>query len=86
VKSYVVSFAIVSQSNPQLGELVNDAGKASIVDTTGTDGVAGRAIRLHPVFLTSNTDSIIVSATTKYRGAPVRGSPVRLVVVVKPRS
>ncbi|HEY6089991.1 MAG TPA: hypothetical protein VD771_09395 [Gemmatimonadaceae bacterium] len=86
VKSYVVSFAIISQSNPQLGELVNDAGKPSIVDTTGADGVAGRAIRLHPVFLTSNVDSIIVNATTKYRGAQVRGSPVRLVVVVKPRS
>ena len=86
VKSYVVSFAIISQSNPQLGELVNDAGKPSVVDTTGTDGVAGRAIRLHPVFLTSNVDSIIVTATTKYRGAQVMGSPVRLVVVVKPRS
>lgn len=88
VKSYVVSFAIISQSNPQLGELVNDAGKPSVVDTTGTDGVAGRAIRLHPVFLSSATaiDSIIVNATTKYRGAQVRGSPVKLVVVVKPRS
>ena len=86
VKSYVVSFAIISQSNPQLGTLVNDAGKPSVVDTTGTDGVAGRAIRLHPVFLTSNVDSIIVNATTKYRGAQVMGSPVRLVVVVKPRS
>lgn len=88
VKSYIVSFAIVSQSNPKLGELVNDGGKPSVVDTTNTNGVAGRAIRLHPLFLTSVTvvDSIIVNATARYRGAPVSGSPVRLVLKVKPRS
>ncbi|HET6761291.1 MAG TPA: hypothetical protein VFH13_04285 [Gemmatimonadaceae bacterium] len=86
VKSYVVSFAIVEQSNPSLGELVNDAGKPSIVDTTDTNGVAGRAIRLHPLFLTSEVDSIIVNATAKYRGSQVSGSPVRLVLRVKPRS
>ncbi len=88
VKSYIVSFSIVSQSDPQLGQLVNDAGKPSIVDTTDASGIAGRAIRLHPLFLTSATtvDSIIVNATAKYRGAEVSGSPVRLVLKVKPRS
>lgn len=88
VKSYIVSFAIVSQSNPQLGQLVNDGGNPSIVDTTDATGIAGRAIRLHPLFLTSATtvDSIIVNATAKYRGAEVSGSPVRLVLKVKPRS
>jgi hypothetical protein len=88
VKSYIVSFSIVSQSDPQLGQLVNDAGKPSIVDTTDATGIAGRAIRLHPLFLTSATtvDSIIVNATAKYRGAKVSGSPVRLVLKVKPRS
>ena len=88
VKSYIVSFAIVSQSDPQLSQLVNDAGKPSFVDTTDASGIAGRAIRLHPLFLKSATtvDSIIVNATAKYRGAEVRGSPVRLVLKVKPRS
>jgi hypothetical protein len=86
VKSYIVSFAIVSQSNPSLGELVNDAGKPSAVDTTDTNGVAGRAIRLHPVSLTSAVDSIIVNATARYRGGQVSGSPVRLVLVVRPAS
>ena len=88
VKRYIVSFAIISQSNPSLGELVNDAGKPSIVDTTDTNGVAGRAIRLHPLFLSSATtvDSIIVNATARYRGTQVSGSPVRLVLRVKPRS
>jgi hypothetical protein len=87
VKSYIVSFSIVSQSNPQLAELVNDAKKPSSVDTTDASGIAGRAIRLHPLFLssTSPTDSIIVNASARYRGALVSGSPVRLVLRVKPR-
>jgi hypothetical protein len=86
VKSYIVSFAIVSQSNPQLALLVNDAGKASIVDTTDASGIAGRAIRVHPLFLSSPTavDSVIVNATAKYKGVAVRGSPVRLVLRIKP--
>jgi len=88
VKSYIVSFAIVAQSDPQLGELVNDAGKPSVVDTTDASGIAGRKIRLHPLFLSSGTavDSIVVNATAKYRGTQVNGSPVRLVLLLKPSS
>jgi hypothetical protein len=85
VKSYIVSFAIVEQSDPGLAELVNGSGKPSIVDTTDANGVAGRRIRLHPLFLTSEVDSIIVNATARFRGIPVSGSPVRLVLKVKPR-
>lgn len=84
VKSYIVSFAIVAQSDPRLSELVNDAGKASVVDTTDASGIAGRKIRLHPVFLKSAVDSIVINATAKYRGVQVNGSPVRLVLLLKP--
>jgi hypothetical protein len=85
VKSYIVSFAIVAQTNPQLGELVNDAGNASVVDTTDASGIAGRRIRVRPLFLTSApVDSIVVNATAKYRGVQVNGSPVRLVLLLKP--
>jgi len=85
---YIVSFAIVSQPDPRLAELVNDAGQRSVVDTTDGSGIAGRKIRLHPVGLSTGTqvDSIVINATAKYRGAPVRGSPVRLVLLFKPRS
>jgi len=87
VKSYIVSFAIVYQSNPQLGELVNDNNKLSSVDTTDANGIAGRKIRMHPVFLGSSAvDSIVVNATARYRGTPVSGSPVRLVLLLKPLS
>jgi hypothetical protein len=86
VKAYIVSFAIVSQSDHQLALLVNDAGKASIVDTTDANGIAGRSIRVHPLALPSPAavDSVIVNATAKYKGSVVRGSPVRLVLRIKP--
>jgi hypothetical protein len=84
VKSWIVSFAIVAQSDPKLGELVNDGGLASVVATTDATGIAGRKIRVHPLFITSAVDSIVVNATAKYRGVQVSGSPVRLVLLLKP--
>ncbi len=86
VTFYIVSFAIVSQSDPRLGELVNDAGKPAIVDTTDASGIAGRKIRLHSLFITTPVDSIVINATAKYRGVQVNGSPVRLVLLLKPRT
>jgi hypothetical protein len=86
VKSWIVSFAIVAQSDPRLGELVNDGGLSSVVDTTDASGIAGRKIRVHPLFITSSVDSIVVNATAKYRGVQVSGSPVRLVLLLKPAS
>lgn len=85
VKSYVVSFAVVSGGPPGLASLVDGAGKASVVDTTDAGGVAGRAVRVRPVHLSVAQDSVIVNATVKYRGTPVSGSPVRLVVHLRPR-
>lgn len=85
VRSYVVSFAVVSGGDPRLAELVN-GGKASTIDTTDASGVAGRSVRVRPLYLPAPVDSVIVNATVKYRGTPVSGSPVRLVVEVKPRS
>lgn len=84
VRSYIVSFLVVSGGNPDLAELVNGT-KASAVDTTDAGGVAGRAVRVRPVHLpTDGLDSVIVNATVKYRGTPVSGSPVRLVVELVP--
>jgi hypothetical protein len=83
VRSYVISFAVVSGGNPLAAELVNGA-KASTIDTTDASGAAGRALRIRPVYLDAAVDSVIVNATVKYRGALVAGSPVRLVLVVRP--
>ena len=84
VKSYIVSFAISSPADTQLAVLVNEAGKESRVDTTDANGEASRRIRLTPARLTALTDSVIVLATVKYRGAHVRGSPARIVLKVQP--
>jgi len=83
VNAYVVSFAIISPTDTLLAKLVNDANVPSRSDTTDETGTASRKIRLNPVRLTTLTDSIIVNATVKYRGAQIRGSPVRLVLKVK---
>lgn len=87
VASYLVSFAIVSPANSALADLVDEAGRKSRVDTTDASGVAGRRIRLHATALSGPTvsDSIIINATAKFRGAVVKGGPVRLVVRIKPR-
>ncbi len=84
VKSYIVSFAISSPTDTLLAVLVNEAGKTSRVDTTDANGQVSRRVRLTPARLTALTDSVIVNATVKYRGAQVRGSPVRMVLKVKP--
>jgi hypothetical protein len=82
VRSYVISFAIVSGGDPRGAELVN-GGKISTVDTTDANGVAGRAVKIRPIYFT-DVDSVIVNATVKFRGTPITGSPVRLVVVLTP--
>ena len=84
VKSYLVSFAVIAPADTLLAVLVNDGGNASRVDTTDATGTASRRIRLAPVRLKTLTDSVIVQATVKYRGAQVRGSPVKIVLKVKP--
>jgi hypothetical protein len=88
VSSYLVSFSIVSPANSALADLVDEGGRKSRVDTTDASGVAGRRIRLHATAFSNptQTDSIIINATAKYRGAVVKGGPVRLVVRFKPRS
>jgi hypothetical protein len=85
VRSYIVSFSIVSESDPNLAVLVNDGRKLSVIDTTDANGTAGRALYIHPDLIRTadGVDSVIVNASARYRGALVNGSPVRLVLKVK---
>jgi hypothetical protein len=67
--------------------MVDDNGRRTAQDTTGTDGLASRRLRvvadsLHLATATS-TDSLVVTATAIARGAPLAGSPVRVVIQVK---
>lgn len=85
VRSYIVSFSIVSESDPDLAVLVNDGRIRSVVDTTDSNGTAGRALHINPDLIRTadGVDSVIVNASARYRGALVNGSPVRLVLKVK---
>lgn len=66
--------------------LLDDGIRRTGLDTTGTDGVASRRIRVRPIGITqSPNDSVIVMATVRHRGAHVRGSPLRFVILLKPK-
>jgi hypothetical protein len=85
VRSYLVTFAITNQTDTLAAQLVNEAGVVSPMDTTDASGIASRQIRVRPTRLKSVKDSVLVTASVRYRGAHVRGSPALLVLKVAPR-
>jgi len=85
VRSWIVTFAITHPGDTLLASLTGDAGAPSRVDTTGTDGLAGRRIRVRTERFVSPQDSVVVLASARYRGMHVRGSPARLVVHLRPQ-
>jgi hypothetical protein len=91
-KSWLVSFQAfyngkaLAKSDTAVASLWNDGGSiVSTVDTTGADGAASRRLRIRPQGLLAANDSVIVIATVRYRGAAVRGSPVRFVILTRPK-
>ena len=85
VQFYRVAFEVVSPADTALARLVNDSRVRSTADTTGSDGVATRRLRIDVSRLTAALDSVIVRAHVRYRGQHVRGSPMRLVLKLKPK-
>jgi hypothetical protein len=83
VRSYMVTFAITNQADTLAAQLVNDTGAPSAIDTTDASGLASRRIRIRPLRLKSVNDSVLVTASVRYRGSHVRGSPALLVLKVK---
>jgi hypothetical protein len=55
------------------------------MDTTDASGIAGRRVRISVTKLTAQVDSVIVQASVRHRGQHVRGSPMRLVLKLKPK-
>ena len=73
-------------SDTTVASLWSDGTKPSALDTTGADGAASRRIRVRPQAPGfTAAESLIVIATVRYRGAPVRGSPVRFVIHTRPK-
>jgi hypothetical protein len=86
VAAWLVSFRIVYPADTAFAHTVLSPGNVSILDTTGTDGVAGRSVQIRTALLPSPDDSVIVEAMVRYRGQPIQGAPARLVLRIKPRS
>ncbi|HET7457780.1 MAG TPA: hypothetical protein VFJ74_09000 [Gemmatimonadaceae bacterium] len=84
VRSWLVFFSVVD-SAPAIADsvrLINGQGNRSTVDTTDAAGLASRQVRVYAKAgtLVGTTDSVIVQASAKYRGAELRGSPVTFAV------
>ena len=82
VASWIVQFRITAPADTLLAFTVN--GGSSPIDTTSTDGTAGRRVRIRAQRLTMTSDSVIVLASATYRGMHLRGSPRRMVVHLRP--
>lgn len=91
VNGWLVRFVIVSPANPENDTtkavyLVDDATRASVLDTTNSQGVAGRSVRIRAAqFPTAATptDTVVVHAIVTYKGAALKGSPVRIALPVR---
>lgn len=91
-KGWLVSYRVLyhglvlPRGDTTVATLLNEGGIASVVDTSDANGATARSLRVRPVGLVANPDSIIVEATARYKGAQVRGSPLRFVIVTRPKS
>jgi hypothetical protein len=68
-----------------IASLWNAAGIASLTDTTTPDGTVAPRLRVRSTLLPTLTESVTVVANVRYRGAPVRGSPVIYLVQLRPK-
>jgi hypothetical protein len=90
VRSWIVTFQleaagrVISQTDTTQIFLVGDNGRPSYVDTTDASGSASRRVRLKIAPGLVAPDSAIVTVRASYKGQPLTGSPVRLVLPISP--
>ncbi len=78
--------AAVAPGDTSVVFLTSNGTQPSQLDTTGADGTASRRLRVRPIGITAAAlDSVTVLATVRYRGAQVRGSPLRFVILLRPK-
>lgn len=85
VRDWIVTFTLGTPADSTKARIENETQRRSNMDTTSTGGIAARRIRLFPAGLTSPGDSIVVFARARHRGTHIAGSPLRLVLHVRPR-
>ena len=90
VNAWPVKFEVLSPANATNDTtksvwMVDDQGRASVLDTTDVTGVAARKIRIRAALFPAAgvVDSVIVRATVTYKGVTLKGAPVRIAVPVK---
>jgi hypothetical protein len=90
VRSWIVTFQleaggrIIPQTDTTQIFLVGDTGRPSYVDTTDAGGRASRRVRLRIAAGLVAPDSAVVTIRASYKGQPLNGSPVRLVLPISP--
>ena len=85
VRDWIVTFTLGTPADSTKARIENEAQRRSTMDTTSSGGIAARRVRLFPAGLTSPADSIVVLAGARHRGTHIAGSPLRLVLHVRPR-
>ena len=90
VNAWPVKFEVLSPANATNDTtksvwMVDDQGRASVLDTSDVSGVASRKIRIRAAQFPAAgvVDSVIVRATVTYKGVALKGVPVRIAVPVK---
>ena len=93
VRSWIVRFRLVvngdtlAPGDTNLVWLVDDQGRPSAIDTTGSDGTASRRVRINGLGIdpVDGLDSVVVSVTPLGLTTPVAGAPVHITLPVAQR-
>jgi len=89
VGSWIVRFTLeaggrlIPESDTTQIFLVGDNGRPSYADTTDAQGVASRRVRLRVSPGSVAPDSAVITMSASYRGVPLVGSPVKLVLPLR---
>jgi len=90
VRTWIVRFQleaggrVIPETDTSQVFLMGDNGRPSYVDTTDLGGRVSRRMRLKVLPGLVPPDSAIITVSASYRGVPLTGSPVRLVLPVRP--
>lgn len=90
VRSWIVTFQLeaggreIPANDTSQVFLVAENGRPSRADTTDLSGNASRRLRLRVTPGQVPPDSAVITVSATYRGVPLTGSPVRLVLPLRP--
>jgi hypothetical protein len=86
---WLVSYQVLFHGKPlaitdtTIATLWTSTGLPSLRQRTDASGLVAPKLRVRSTFLPSAVESVTVVATVRYRGAPVRGSPVTYLIQIR---